>query len=140
MRTLKASDIKHDIEPFIGLHSSVILGTVATCATLLIARNFHLASSNDSLIITGAIATIFAGFIILATRYKAISQIMGYLMMENGIFIFGMLLVDTLPLVVELGVLLDLFAGVFAVSIITNQINRAFSSTDTRQLVSLKED
>jgi hydrogenase-4 component E len=64
---------------------------------------------------------------------------MGYLVLENGVFIFGMLLVQAMPLVVELGVLLDLFVAIFVISIIVHHINRAFSSLDTRRLSSLKE-
>lgn len=63
----------------------------------------------------------------------------GYLILENGIFIFGMLLVEAMPFVVEMGVLLDLFVAIFVICIIVNHINRAFSSMDTRQLTSLKE-
>jgi len=63
----------------------------------------------------------------------------GYLVLENGIFIFGMLLVEAMPLVVEMGVLLDLFVAIFVICIIVNQINQAFASMDTRRLVSLKE-
>ena len=60
-------------------------------------------------------------------------------MLENGIFIFGMLLVEAMPFLVEMGVLLDLFVGIFVICIIVNHINREFSSLDTRRLVSLKE-
>ena len=93
----------------------------------------------STLIVPTAISTVFVGFIILVTRYKAISQVIGYLILENGIFIFGMLLIEAMPLVVELGVLLDLFVGIFVACIIINHINQAFSSMDTRKLVSLKE-
>ena len=86
-----------------------------------------------------AIATVLVGFIQLVTRYKAISQVIGYLVLENGIFIFSMLLVEAMPLIVEMGVMLDLFVGIFVTCIIINHINQAFSSMDTRQLVSLKE-
>ena len=86
-----------------------------------------------------SLATVLVGFIILVTRFKALSQVVGYLVLENGIFIFGMLLIEAIPLVIEMGVLLDLFVGIFVISIITNHINRAFSSMDTRRLVSLKE-
>ena len=75
----------------------------------------------------------------LTTRYKAISQVVGYLILENGIFIFGMLLVEAMPMMVELGVLLDLFVGIFVITIIVNHINEAFSSMDTRKLSSLRE-
>jgi hydrogenase-4 component E len=82
---------------------------------------------------------VLVGFVVLVSRYKAVTQSLGYLVLENGIFIFGMLLVEAIPLVVEMGMLLDLFVGIFVISIITNHINRAFSSMDTRRLVSLKE-
>ena len=91
------------------------------------------------MIVATSVATILVGFIMITTRYKALTQVIGYLLLENGIFVFGMLLVDAIPLVVEMGVLLDLFVGVFVISIITNHINEAFSSMDTRSLVSLKE-
>ena len=86
-----------------------------------------------------SIATVLTGFILLITRFKALTQVMGYLVLENGIYIFGMLLVEAMPLVVEMGVLLDLFVAIFVICIIVNRINQAFSSLDTRRLASLKE-
>jgi hydrogenase-4 component E len=140
VRSLRAAEIKREVEPFIGFLPSIILGAVATASVLLIA---HALSAPDirtpNLIIPSAIATILVGFIILVSRFKAISQVLGYLVLENGIYIFGMLLVEAIPLVVEMGMLLDLFVGIFVISIITNHINQAFSSMDTRRLVSLKE-
>jgi len=82
---------------------------------------------------------VLVGFILLTTRFKALTQVVGYLVLENGIFIFGMLLIEAMPMVVEMGVLLDLVVGIFVISIIVNHINQAFSSLDTRRLVSLKE-
>ena len=60
-------------------------------------------------------------------------------MLENGIFTMGMALVHAMPFLVEIGVLLDLFVGIFVITIIVNHINEAFSSLDTRKLSSLKE-
>jgi hydrogenase-4 component E len=136
VRSLRAAEIKREEEPFIGFLPSIILGAVATAATLLFTRALTTA---PSLIIPASIATVLVGFIILISRFKAISQVLGYLVLENGIYIFGMLLIEAIPLVVEMGMLLDLFVGVFVISIITNHINQAFSSMDTRRLVSLKE-
>ncbi|MGA2548353.1 MAG: hypothetical protein ABSF43_17540 [Rectinemataceae bacterium] len=136
IRSLRAAEIRREVEPFIGFLPSIILGAVATAATLLFTRALTTA---PSLIIPASIATVLMGFIILISRFKAISQVLGYLVLENGIYIFGMLLIEAIPLVVEMGMLLDLFVGVFVISIITNHINQAFSSMDTRRLVSLKE-
>jgi hydrogenase-4 component E len=140
VRSLRAAEIKREFEPFIGFLPSIVLGAVSTGAVLLLAQAFSAPGGGaPSLIVPASISTILVGFIIVVSRFKAISQVLGYLVLENGIYIFGMLLVEAIPLVVEMGMLLDLFVGVFVISIITNHINQAFSSMDTRRLASLKE-
>ncbi len=140
IRALRDADIKREVEPLIGLLPSLILGAVVTAGALLSARHLPLAVEHEgTLLVPASLATILVGFILLTSRYKALTQVVGYLILENGIFIFGMLLVEALPFVVEMGVLLDLFVGIFVICIIVNHINRAFSSMDTRHLVALKE-
>jgi hydrogenase-4 component E len=141
MRALRDAQIKREVEPLIGLLPSIMLGAVATVFAILFAGQLPLAKGlhEDALLVPASIATVLVGFILLTSRYKALSQIVGYLVLENGIFIFGMLLIEAMPLVVEMGVLLDMFVGIFVICIIVNHINRAFSSLDTRKLVSLKE-
>ena len=140
IRALRDAQIKREVEPLIGLLPSIILGALATAFALLFAGQLTLSDPGTStLIVPASISTALVGFILLTTRYKAITQVVGYLVLENGIFIFGMLLIEAIPLVVEMGVLLDLFVGIFVITIIANHINRAFSSMDTRRLVSLKE-
>jgi len=140
IHALRDVKIKREVEPLIGLQPSVILGALGTVFALLFADQLPLAAQHaGALIVPTAIATVLTGFILLITRFKALTQIMGYLVLENGIFIFGMLLIEAMPLVVEMGVLLDLFVAIFVICIIVNKINQAFSSMDTRRLVSLKE-
>ena len=140
MRALRDAQIKREIEPLIGFLPSIILGAMATAFALLIAGQLPLASQHHgTLLVPTSLATVIVGFIFLVTRYKAISQVIGYLILENGIFIFSMLLIEAMPLIVEMGVMLDLFVGIFVTCIIINHINQAFSSMDTRRLVSLKE-
>ena len=140
IRALRDVKIKREVEPLIGLQPSVILGALGTVFALLFANRLPLAAQHTgALLVPTSFATVLVGFILLTTRFKALTQVMGYLVLENGIFIFGMLLVEAMPFVVEMGVLLDLFVGIFVICIIVNQINQAFSSTDTRRLISLKE-
>jgi hydrogenase-4 component E len=140
MRALRDAQIKREVEPLIGLLPSIVLGALATGLALLVSGQLQLSDSRTStLIVPASISTALVGFLLLTTRYTAINQAVGYLVLENGIFIFGMLLVEAIPLVVEMGILLDLLVGVFVIAIIANHINRAFSSMDTRRLVSLKE-
>jgi len=140
MRALRDAQIKREVEPLIGLLPSIVLGALATGLALLVSGQLQLSDSlTSTLIVPASISTALVGFLLLTTRYTAINQAVGYLVLENGIFIFGMLLVEAIPLVVEMGILLDLLVGVFVIAIIANHINRAFSSMDTRRLVSLKE-
>lgn len=140
IRALREAQIKREVEPLIGFLPSILLGAAATAFALLFANQLPLIDQHSgSLLVPTSMATILTGFILLTTRYKALTQVVGYLVLENGIFIFGMLLLEAMPFVVEVGVLLDLFVGIFVICIITNHINAAFSSMDTRRLVTLKE-
>ncbi|PKL08603.1 MAG: hypothetical protein CVV51_08150 [Spirochaetae bacterium HGW-Spirochaetae-7] len=140
IKALRDVMIKREVEPLIGLLPSTILGAVITATVFLVSSRMQALDQHAaSLIIPTSITTVLIGFILLTTRYKALSQVLGYLVLENGIYIFSLLLVEAIPLVVEMGMLLDLFVSVFIVSIITNHINKAFSSLDTRKLSSLKE-
>jgi hydrogenase-4 component E len=140
MRALRDAQIKREVEPLIGFLPSILLGATGTAFALLFANQLPLIDQHSgSLLVPASMATILTGFILLTTRFKALTQVVGYLVLENGIFIFGMLLIEAMPFVVEMGVLLDLFVGIFVICIITNHINSAFSSMDTRRLVTLKE-
>ncbi|MDT8389784.1 MAG: hydrogenase [Lentisphaeria bacterium] len=139
-RALREAQIKREVEPLIGFIPSMLLGALATGFAMVFAAHLPLADQHTApLVVPASLATVLAGFILLTTRFKAISQVIGYLVLENGIFIFGLLLVESMPLVVEMGVLLDLFVAIFVICIIVNHINRAFSSLDTRLLAELKE-
>jgi hydrogenase-4 component E len=139
-RAMKDVRIKREVEPSVGFVPSIILGALVTSITFLLFNQLFAGFVGpERMIIPASISTILVGFILLITRYKAISQIMGYLVLENGIYIFSLLLIVTIPLVVEMGLLLDLFVSIFMITIITNHINKAFSSLDTRRLTTLKE-
>jgi len=89
--------------------------------------------------VPGALASVLTGFVLLIGRTKAISQVCGYLILENGIYLFGLLLIHVTPLFVEAGILLDLTVGVFVIGIIVDRIQRAFDTLDTRKLTTLHE-
>ena len=129
-RAMRAANIEREIQPFIGLVPSLLLGAGGTIAAV---------EHAGSLLVPGALASVLTGFILLIGRAKAISQVCGYLILENGIYLFGLLLIKATPLLVEAGVLLDLTVGVFVLGIIIDRIQRAFDSLDTRKLTALHE-
>jgi hydrogenase-4 component E len=139
-RAMRSANIDREIEPFIGYVPSLLLGAVGTIASVAAARMLPLLPEHaETLIVPGAMASIFTGFVLLVGRVKAISQVCGYLIMENGIYLFGLLLIHSTPFLVESGILLDLTVGVFIIGIIVDRIQRAFDSLDTRKLTTLRE-
>jgi hydrogenase-4 component F len=64
-----------------------------------------------TLLVPGSLASVLTGFVLLIGRTKAISQVCGYLILENGIYLFGLLLIHSTPLLVEAGILLDVTVG-----------------------------
>jgi hydrogenase-4 component E len=137
---MRAAQIKREVEPFIGFVPSLLLGAGGTIAAVAFARSLPLLPEHaGSLLVPGALASVLTGFVLLVGRAKAIAQVCGYLILENGIYLFGLLLLRALPLLVEAGILLDLTVGVFVIGIIVDHIQRAFDSLDTRKLTALRE-
>lgn len=139
-RAMRAANIEREIEPFLGYVPSLLLGAGGTIAAVAFARALPLLPEHaGTLLVPGAIAAILTGFILLIGRVKAISQVCGYLILENGIYLFGLLLIHSTPLLVESGILLDVTVGVFVIGIIVDRIQRAFDTLDTRKLTTLRE-
>jgi len=140
LRAIREVRIRREVEPFIGFVPTLILGALVTAGAFIFADFLPLAPEHVAgLNVPTALATMFSGFLLLITRRKAITQVLGYLILENGIFIFAVLLSAALPLMVEAGVLLDLLVGVFVMGIVLNQISREFATLNTERLTALKE-
>jgi hydrogenase-4 component E len=138
---VQKAHIRREVEPFIGYVPTLLIGAVFTAMAFVFAEQLPLAPEHrDLLFVPASIATLLTGFLVLTTRRKAISQVIGYLLLENGIFVFGLLLTEAMPVMVEAGALLDLLVGIFVMGIVINHISREFSSIDTSRLRTLKEE
>ncbi len=138
LKAVREVHIRHEVEPYVGFVPSLLLCAVGTSLALLFADILPLAPADRaSLFVPTSLATLLAGFLVLTTRRKAISQVTGYLVLENGVYVFGLLLYQAM--VVEVGVLLDLVVGIFVMGIVLNHIQREFSSLDTERLSRLRE-
>jgi hydrogenase-4 component E len=139
-RALRAAQIDREVEPVIGFIPSLLLGAAATIGAVAVAGVMPLGHEPGSmLLVSGSFATVVCGFLLLLGRAKAIAQVCGYLILENGIYLFGLLLIGSTPLVVEAGILLDLTVAVFVIGIIVDRIQREFDTLDTRRLTALHE-
>ncbi len=139
-RAIREANVRREVEPFISLHLSVLV------AAALVGFSFWLAivlvlprPAPSTLLVPVAFATLLVGFLVLVSRRQAVTQVVGYLMLENGVFIFGQTLVDEIPFAVELGILLDLLVGVFVMGIAIYHISREFDHIDTELLSALKD-
>jgi hydrogenase-4 component E len=140
VRAMREANIQHEVKPIVNYMSSLFLGAIGTGLALVFSSTLPLADKDVGyLIVPASLATVWTGFLLLTTRRKAIMQVLGYLLLENGIFLFGLLLLDAMPFLVEVGVLLDLFTGVFVMGITIHHISREFSSISTEYLSELKE-
>jgi hydrogenase-4 component E len=141
IRAIHKAEIQREFVPFIGYIPSLVLGALFTALAFIFADKLPLAPEHEGLLfVPASIATVMCGFLILMGRRKAISQVIGYLLMENGIFIFGLLLAEAMPVMVEAGALLDLLVGIFVMGIVINHISREFSTLDTSRLSNLREE
>jgi hydrogenase-4 component E len=141
LRAIRQLKIKRVIEPRIGFIPTLMLGSITTAGAFIFGDRLPLLAGHlHSMVIPASLATLATGFLVLITRRKAITQVLGYLIFENGIFVFGVLLAEAMPLMVEAGVLLDMLVAIFVMGIVMNHINREFSSSiDTDRLNLLRE-
>ncbi len=139
-RALREVQIQREVDPFIGYTSSLLLCAAGTGLSLVLAHSLPLKpGTSPAFLVPAALATLFTGFLLLVSRRKALTQVVGYLVLENGIYLFALLLVADMPVLVETGILLDLFVGVFVMGIVIHHIRAAFDSTDIRNLAELKD-
>lgn len=140
LRIIRTGEVHREVEPFIGFSASVFVGALLVIGSFAVATRLPLpAPAVSKLIVPVALSTLLLGLLTLVSRLKAITQVLGFLVLENGVFILGLLLLKQTPLLVELGILLDLFVGVFIMAIVVYHIRREFDHIDTHLLDALKE-
>ncbi len=138
-RALREADIGREMQPFVGPVGSALIGLLSlTGAFALGARMPALANSPSALLMPVAMFSIFIGLFLLVARRRAVSQVIGFLIMENGIYVFAIGALEEVPLLVDLGLLLDVFVAVFVMGIAVFHINREFDHLDADKLASLK--
>jgi hydrogenase-4 component E len=138
-RMLRDVKIQREIEPFVGYGFSILFGPAALGVCMWLSARLEIPDSAVATkIISAAFFTMMTGLFLIITRKKALTQVLGYLVLENGIFVFGASLVQKQPLIVELGILLDVFVAVFVMGIAMFHINREFDHIDTDRLTNLR--
>ncbi len=141
MRIIKHIQAESDsgtlLAPAITMHLSVLL---LGASYLLAAQLPGLAGEADSRIgAMAAMSLLFTGILLMLTRRLAISQIIGFLVMENGIYLFALTQTSGMPMIVEMGILLDVLVGVMITGLLLFGIKKSFEHIDVTQLTDLRD-
>jgi hydrogenase-4 component E len=140
LRTAQRADVRQELEPLVGYTLSLLIGGGLLVGALWLGRRLPpVGEAGPTLLVPAAMFTLMVGLFMIVARRKALTQVVGYLAMENGIYAFGLAFARSEPLLVELGILLDVFVAVFVMGITIHHISREFDSIDTRRMSRLKD-
>ncbi len=139
-RVLQEADVRREIEPLVSYVSSMLVGALGLAVSFWLSERLPLpVPPISSLVLPVSLFTTLVGLFLIVSRRTALTQVLAYLVLENGIYTFGVGLVHGTPMVVELGVLLDVFVAVFVMGIAIFHINREFDHIDANQLAALRD-
>ncbi|MEO7127273.1 MAG: formate hydrogenlyase [Rhodoferax sp.] len=140
-RVIDRLDIRWDIETLINIPTTMLIGIVIVIFAFNLALPIsQLSSTLASGTLGIALACVLLSFLMMITRAKAVPQVIGFLAMENGLFFAATAATYGMPMVVELGIALDVLIGVVILGVFMFQIREQFDSLDIRHLEKLKED
>lgn len=127
------------IESFAGPGPSLLAGVLLTVVAYYAAGTIRaLPGSLSPTAVTLSLATFLCGMLLMLTRKRAVSQVLGFMVMENGIFLLALAETLGMPLVIEMGVFFDLLVGVLTMGLLIYQIRRTFDHLDVSRLSELK--
>jgi hydrogenase-4 component E len=139
-RLVKRLNVNRVVEPMINIPTTMLIGIVLVIFSFNLALPISEMSGTVMRSTLGiAMATVLLAFLMMITRTKAIPQVIGFLAMENGLFFAATSATYGMPLVVELGVALDVMVAVFVLGIFIFQIRETFDSLDLKHMEKLKE-
>jgi len=130
---LNDAGVRRDVEPFIGFSLSMTIGVIFTASSFWFAVKISDGQTAEaaSSFVSVAISMALCGLYLIASRKKALTQVIGYLTLENGVYVFGVSLAAKQPFVAEMGIFLDIFVLVFVAGIVVFRISSTFDKIAT---------
>lgn len=139
-RALREAEVSREVEPYVGYGLSLLFGVLALGASFWIASYLPLPEPLASRFLAPvAMLGMWSGLFLIIARKRAVNQVLGFIVLENGIFTFGAGAMGELSLLIEMGVLLDVFVAVFLMGIMVFHISREFEHMDTDRLSNLRD-
>jgi hydrogenase-4 component E len=139
-RLVRRLYVKWDLESLVNVPTTMLVGLVLVIIAFNVAQPISLLSQTISRGTLGiALAVVMLAFLMMITRTKAIPQVVGFLSMENGLFLAATSATYGMPMVVELGIALDVLVGAIILGVFFFQIREQFDSLDIRHMEKLKD-
>jgi hydrogenase-4 component E len=129
--------VKREVQLYVNISPSLIIGGILVVISYYLIRSINLITELSSFALTASMSLVSIGLFIMISRKKAIMQMLGILIMENGLFLGAISLTYGMPLLVELGIFFDVLIGALIMGILIFRINRTFESIDTDMLKTL---
>ena len=140
-RVIDRLNVRWDVEMLINIPTMLLIGIVLVIFAFNIAAPIAELSSSIARGTLGiALACVLLSFLMMITRSKAVPQVVGFLAMENGLFFAAVAATYGMPMVVELGIALDVLVGILILGVFLFQIREQFDSLDIRHLERLKDE
>lgn len=134
-------NVRWDVEPLINVPTTMLVGIGLVIFAFALATPISQMAGTVTRSTLGiALASVLLAFLMMIVRRKAVPQVIGFLAMENGLFFAATSATYGMPLVVELGIALDVLVGTFVFGIFFFHIRETFDSLDIRHMETLKED
>ncbi|WP_214104084.1 hypothetical protein [Acrocarpospora catenulata] len=139
-RALAAGGEDRETRPLVNVSASLVVAAALAMLAYAISRPLtELAPSPATRAVPVALTVLLVGFFVLVTRRRALSQVVGFLLMDNAITATAFLTTSGVPLVVELGVSLDVLLAILVLYVLTNRIRASFGGTDLDELRELHD-
>lgn len=131
LRIVRSSAETREVEPVVNVPASLLAAAALMLLAYATTRDVvALDPSPQTRAIPIGVGIVLIGFFVLVTRRKAVTQIVGFLLLDNGIALVAFLATSGVPLVVELGVALDILSGVFILQVLTTRMRTKFGAMD----------
>ena len=137
-RLIRRLSVKWDVETILNIPTTMLFGIVLVVIAFNVAQPISQLSGRATVGI--ALACILLSFLMMITRSKAVPQVIAFLSMENGLFFAATSATNGMPLVVELGIALDVMVAMIIFGVFFFQIRQQFDSLDIRQMERIKEE
>lgn len=134
-------EVRTEISPYISIRASVLISAMLVALSYFLTQQISI--KTDSIVSTFlpvSVSLFLIGLFVMVVRKKALSQVVGLLILENGLFLFATALTHGLSLVIEIGIFVDILVGIIISAILMSRINYTFDSLSVENLESLRDD